>query len=148
MQSTLNQVRQFHDAFNVATATSPYINNEPLNRLRIKLLQEELNELQAALNDRNEVEVLDALCDLQYVLDGAFLALGFAHLKDEAFAAVHASNMSKLDTDGKPLLRSDCKILKGPNFKPVNLHEIIRGKSNVELFAKQEVDNTSTPATT
>lgn len=138
MKTTLAQVQEFHDAFNVATAKIPYINNEPLNRLRVKLLYEEWAELEKALTDRDPVEVLDALCDLQYVLDGAFLAFGMAHLKEEAFAAVHASNMSKLDADGKPLLRADGKILKGPNFKPMDLHSILHGKSEV-LAAIKEV---------
>jgi predicted HAD superfamily Cof-like phosphohydrolase len=40
---------------------------------------------------------------------------------DEAFAEVHRSNMSKLGEDGKPVLREDGKIMKGPNFSPPNL---------------------------
>jgi hypothetical protein len=44
---------------------------------------------------------------------------------DEAFMLVHASNMSKLDDDGKPIRRSDGKILKGPNYKAPDLLDLV-----------------------
>lgn len=122
---SIDQVEQFHKAFGHPVSDAPYINNEPLNRLRMKLLWEELEELQIALDARDTVEVLDALCDLQYVLDGAFLALGFGKVKEAAFTEVHLSNMSKLGEDGKPVLREDQKVLKGPNFREPNLKQFV-----------------------
>lgn len=43
----------------------------------------------------------------------------------EAYRRVHASNMSKLGDDGKPLRREDGKILKGPNYQPPVLDDLI-----------------------
>lgn len=46
--------------------------------------------------------------------------------RDEAFRRVHASNMSKLGPDGKPLRREDGKVLKGPNYMPPVLKDLVR----------------------
>jgi len=83
-------------------------------------LAEELDELKEALAAGDMVETLDALIDLQYVLDGAFLSFGLHGVKTAAFNEVHRSNMSKLGEDGKPIRREgDGKVMKGPNyFKP------------------------------
>jgi predicted HAD superfamily Cof-like phosphohydrolase len=45
----------------------------------------------------------------------------------EAFRRVHASNMSKLGDDGKPILREDGKVLKGPNYKKPYLTDLLEG---------------------
>lgn len=119
-KSTLEQVCEFHETYGLPVEDAPNISDEKTNLLRINLLAEELDELKEALAAGDKVETLDALIDLQYVLDGAFLSLGFHDVKDAAFAEVHASNMSKLGEDGKPIRReSDGKVMKGPNyFKP------------------------------
>jgi len=96
-----------------------------LDQVRVSLLEEEIGELREAVEAGDMVEVLDALCDIQYVLDGAFLEFGLHSVKDAAFAEVQASNMSKLGEDGKPILREDGKILKGPNFRPPNLAQFL-----------------------
>jgi len=38
---------------------------------------------------------------------------------------VHKSNMSKLDDNGQPIYREDGKVLKGPNYKPPNLTDLL-----------------------
>lgn len=43
----------------------------------------------------------------------------------EAFIRVHKSNMSKLDNNGNPVRRDDGKIMKGPNYSPPNLTDIV-----------------------
>lgn len=97
--SYLEMVKQFHEAFGLPVYYNPnQVSNEDFE-LRINLLEEELNELKDAKNgDLNEIKenVLDALCDLQYVLSGAILQLGFKEVFNEAFTAVHKSNMSKV----------------------------------------------------
>jgi predicted HAD superfamily Cof-like phosphohydrolase len=72
------------------------------------------------------VETFDALLDLQYVLDGAFLALGFHRMKDDGLKEVHRSNMSKLGPDGLPVLREDGKVMKGDAFEPPDLASVLR----------------------
>ena len=71
------------------------------------------------------VAYVDAVCDLIYVLAGSLVSFGVD--LDKCFAEVHRSNMSKLGEDGKPIVREDGKILKGPNFTPPDLRSIIYG---------------------
>ena len=119
-KTTLEQVQEFHETYGLPVLDQPSISDEKTNVLRINLLAEELDELKEALEQGDLIETLDALIDLQYVLDGAFLSFGLQHVKDAAFNEVHRSNMSKLGEDGKPIRReSDGKVLKGPDyFKP------------------------------
>lgn len=118
--STLKKVQEFHETYGLPVSQVQDISNAKTNQLRINLLQEEVDELKEALENNDIVEVLDALTDIQYVLDGAYLSFGLQDVKETAFDEVHASNMSKLGADGKPIRReSDGKVLKGPNyFKP------------------------------
>lgn len=124
-KSSLEMVKDFHEAFGHPINEHPFIKDKKLNRLRVNLIQEELFELYHALHTGDEIETFDALCDLQYVLDGAFLALGYGDVKDVGMAEVQRSNMSKLGEDGKPIYREDGKILKGPNFSEPNLAQFI-----------------------
>tara|TARA_B100001750_G_scaffold242988_1_gene257354 strand:+ start:402 stop:809 length:408 start_codon:yes stop_codon:yes gene_type:complete len=125
-QSTLERVKIFHETYGLPVKETPDVSDEKTNRLRINLLQEELDELKDALAAGDIVEVLDALTDLQYVLDGAYLSLGLAHLKEVAFAEVQSSNLSKLGGDGKPIRReSDGKVMKGPNYFAPDLAQFL-----------------------
>lgn len=124
-QSTISQVTEFNLAFGFPIHTRPHLEDESKNTLRLNLIEEELSELKAALAKRDAVATLDALVDLQYVLDGAFLALGFHHVKDAAFAEVHRSNMTKLGDEGKPLKREDGKLLKGDRYEPPQLEQFV-----------------------
>ncbi len=119
-QNTLDQVQEFHETYGLPVEAELNISDAQTKMLRINLLQEELDELKEALDNNDPVETLDALIDLQYVLDGAFLSFGLQGVKEAAFNEVHRSNMSKLGEDGKPIRRmSDGKVMKGPNyFKP------------------------------
>lgn len=85
--------------------------------IRLQLLTEETAELAQAMADRNEVEALDALSDIGYVNCGNYFALGMQNLKRQADAAVHQSNMSKLDDDGKPIIDGSGRVVKGPNYQ-------------------------------
>lgn len=106
-----------------------------LLRFRLTLLGEEYREVQDAANDLIaytldgfgdptdlKANLLKELCDLQYVLDGFFAAFGLD--KATAFDRVHQSNMSKL-VDGAPLRRADGKVMKGPNYQPADLRDIV-----------------------
>lgn len=123
----MERVREFHDAFGVENRDRPHLTDAAIFTLRMRLLREELDELEEGFYDteRREVQVLDALCDLQYVLDGAFLALGFWPVKEAAIAEVHRSNMSKLGPDGKPIYRKDGKVLKSAGYTPPNLDQFV-----------------------
>ncbi|HEY8191105.1 MAG TPA: nucleoside triphosphate pyrophosphohydrolase family protein [Alphaproteobacteria bacterium] len=123
---TLEGVRLFHKTYGLPVKDRPDLSDAKTNQLRINLLQEELDELKEALAAGDAVEALDALTDLQYVLDGAYLSLGLHAVKYTAFEEVQRSNMSKLGEDGKPIRRpEDGKILKGPNFTPPDLQAVV-----------------------
>lgn len=119
-------VLEFHRTYGAPINHEPTINDHELNDMRIALLEEELWELRDSLDDRDKVGVLDALTDLQYVLDGAYLSLGYAQYKDAALREVHRSNMTKLGPDGKPIYRADGKVLKGPNYTPPDLAKVMK----------------------
>ena len=85
--------------------------------LRKTLIREETEELCEALDERDEENVIKEAADLLYVTVGTLVGLVGYSAVEEAFAAVHESNMSKLGPDGKPVYREDGKIIKGPNYK-------------------------------
>ena len=116
-KSTLERVQIFHETYGLPVEDKPTLSDPKTRELRINLLAEEVQELKEALENNDLVEVLDALTDIQYVLDGAYLSFGLQDLKETAFAEVQRSNMSKLGEDGKPIRReSDGKVMKGPNY--------------------------------
>lgn len=81
MKSYLSQVADFHRAFKVSQP-EPIIPTffPATNSLRIELIREELRELQSGITANDRIEVLDALCDTQYVLSGSVLAWGLRSL--------------------------------------------------------------------
>lgn len=119
-KTTLDMVQEFHDTYGLPVEAAQTLGDEKTQALRVNLLEEEVQELKEALEAGDVQETLDALIDIQYVLDGAFLSFGMQHVKQAAFDEVHRSNMSKLGADGKPIRReSDGKVMKGPDyFKP------------------------------
>ena len=70
-----------------------------------------------------EAEALKELADLVYVCYQYAENMGW--LLDEALDRIHKSNMSKLDTEGNPIYREDGKVLKGPNYKPPTLTDLV-----------------------
>lgn len=128
-KTTLEQVQEFHETYGLPVKDAPDLTCEQTNKLRINLIAEELEELQDALADGDIVEVLDALTDLQYVLDGAYLSFGLHDVKEAAFDEVHRSNMSKLGEDGQPIRRpEDGKVMKGPNYFKPDIAQFIKDK--------------------
>lgn len=127
-KTTIEQVQEFHETYGLPVESRQTVSDEKTQALRINLLAEELDELKEALENADLLETLDALIDLQYVLDGAFLSFGLQGVKDAAFAEVHRSNMSKLGEDGKPIRReSDGKVMKGPHYFKPDLAQFIEG---------------------
>ena len=128
-KTTLEQVQEFHETYGLPVRADIDLSCEQTKELRINLLQEELDELKEALAKNDAQETLDALIDLQYVLDGAFLSFGLQAVKDLAFDEVHRSNMSKLGADGKPIRREgDGKVMKGPNYFAPDLGKFVKKK--------------------
>ena len=103
--------------FGQEVKTNPSFSTDKINKLRIDLIREELNELSEAMKNKDLLEVADALTDILYVTYGAGHAFGIN--LDKCFEEVQNSNMSKLDENGKPIYNEHGKVMKGPNyFKP------------------------------
>ena len=92
---SLNQVADFHSLFKHPILSSPTIPSKERCELRVSLIAEELNELKEAIENKDMVEIADALCDIQYVLSGAVLEFGLGDKFVELFDEVQRSNMSK-----------------------------------------------------
>ncbi len=91
----LGDVAEFHRTFHLPILSTPAIPPPERCRLRVNLLEEELQELKEAIVAGDLVEVADALADLQYVLSGAVLEFGLGDKFRGLFEEVHRSNMSK-----------------------------------------------------
>jgi len=103
--------------FGQEVKTNPSFSTDKINKLRIDLIKEELEELTEAMNNKDLLEVADALTDILYVTYGAGHAFGID--LDKCFDEVQNSNMSKLDENGEPIFNDSGKVMKGPNyFKP------------------------------
>jgi|TARA_E500000318_G_scaffold110129_1_gene124789 predicted HAD superfamily Cof-like phosphohydrolase len=124
MASNFIRVMDFMNNFKQEVKYNPEFPDEKVQKLRISLIEEELEELKEAIENKDIVEVADALTDILYVTYGAGAAFGID--LDKCFEEVHNSNMSKLDRDGRPIYREDGKILKGPDYFEPNLEKIVK----------------------
>ena len=115
--SNFNKVGTFMKTFGQEAKTKPSFSSDKINKLRIDLIKEELDELQEAMKNNDLLEVADALTDILYVTYGAGHAFGIN--LDKCFNEVQNSNMSKLGENGEPIYNQSGKVMKGPNyFKP------------------------------
>ncbi|MBD1162691.1 nucleoside triphosphate pyrophosphohydrolase family protein [Pelagibacterales bacterium SAG-MED12] len=115
--SNFNKVGTFMKTFGQEVKDKPAFSTDKINKLRIDLIKEELEELTEAMKNNDLLEVADALTDILYVTYGAGHAFGID--LDKCFEEVQNSNMSKLDENGKPIYNESGKVMKGPNyFKP------------------------------
>jgi len=148
----LNLVADFHKTFKHPILFEPTIPAGTRCELRVALLAEELKELEAAIQNKDIVEVADALCDIQYVLSGAILEFGLGNKFKKLFEEVQRSNMSKACTteeeakatvdyyfkkDGTECYyqkegslwliyrTSDNKTIKSINYSPADLESIV-----------------------
>ena len=115
--SNFNKVKTFMETFGQQVKTKPSFSTNKINSLRFDLIKEELEELKEAMENKDLLEVADALTDILYVTYGAGHAFGID--LDKCFEEVQSSNMSKLGEDGKPIYNESGKVMKGPKyFKP------------------------------
>jgi len=115
--SNFKKVGVFMKTFGQEVKNKASFSSDKINRLRIDLIKEELDELNDAMKNRDLLEVADALTDILYVTYGAGHAFGID--LDKCFDEVQNSNMSKLDKNGKPIYNEAGKVMKGPSyFKP------------------------------
>ena len=115
--SNFSKVGTFMKTFGQEVKDKPAFSSDKINKLRIDLIKEELEELIEAMKNNDLLEVADALTDILYVTYGAGHSFGID--LDKCFEEVQNSNMSKLNENGKPIYNVSGKVMKGPNyFKP------------------------------
>ena len=117
MPTNFENVKLFMKTFGQEVKNKPSFSADKINSLRYDLIKEELEELKIAMENKDLLEVADALTDILYVTYGAGHAFGID--LDKCFEEVQNSNMSKLGEDGKPIYNESGKVMKGPKyFKP------------------------------
>ena len=118
------QAKEFRKKYNLVSSA-----DRKTRAVQHKIIVEEFKEFLEAegmlfMHGRNHQEhALKELADLVYVCYQYAENMGW--LLDEALNRVHISNMSKLGEDGKPIYRDDGKVLKGPNYKPPELSDLV-----------------------
>jgi len=127
MKDKIQKRIEFNNAFGVSEQSPELIS---------KLLNEEVEEYLKAASENDEVEIADAAADILYILIGLIIKHGLVDKIDDIYNEVHASNMSKLDNDGKPIIngvngfddsRPAGKVLKSKNFIEPNIAGILNG---------------------
>ena len=121
--SNFDDVKTFMKTYGQEVNTKPSFPDEKIVKLRYNLIKEELDELSVAIEEKDIVEVADALTDLLYVVYGAGHSWGID--LDKCFKEVQRSNISKLGIDGKPIYNEHGKVMKGPNYSKPNLKKFI-----------------------
>ena len=122
--TNFEKVGIFMKTFGQEVKLDPSLSTDKINKLRLSLIREELEELSDAMNKKNLLEVADALTDILYVTYGAGHAFGIN--LDKCFNEVQNSNMSKLDENGKPIYNEHGKVMKGPNYFKPDLNKFIK----------------------
>ena len=124
--NAIDAVKEFNEAFKIKYSKNQKADlDESTIKLRYRLMQEENDEYLEAARKKDLVEIADALGDKLYILCGTILAHGLQDKIEEVFDEIQRSNMSKLSADGKPVIREDGKILKGPNYFRPNIKSIL-----------------------
>ena len=122
--TNFEKVGLFMKTFGQEVKTKASFPSDKIKKLRIDLIEEELNELKDAINKKDLKETIDALTDILYVTYGAGHAFGVN--LDKCFEEVQNSNMSKLSEDGKPIYNENGKVMKGPNYFKPNLNQFLK----------------------
>lgn len=138
MTNELSKVKEFMAACGQEVNAVPTMPDEATRQLRHSILVEEVMELQYA---ETNIDALDAITDILYVLLGTAHAYGLGDKLEAAFNEVHRSNMTKVMPDGKVLKREDGKILKPDTYEKPNLQKVFELQENtVEWWLNQIAD--------
>ncbi len=126
MTDEQQMVAEFHETFDIAVETVPRVPDEATRSLRVRLIQEEFDELQEALGQRDAAAVAKELADLLYVVYGTAVSCGID--MEPVFREVHRSNMSKIGGHK----RADGKWVKPPTYSPARIEPILASQSGKE----------------
>ena len=121
--TNFEKVGLFMKTFGQEVKKKSSFGTEKINKLRVSLINEELEEFKEAIKNNDLKEAADALTDILYVTYGAGFAYGIN--LDKCFKEVQRANMSKLGQDGKPIYNEKGKVMKGPNYSEPNLKQFV-----------------------
>lgn len=126
------ELKEFHKGFGYPTPNTPTL--EANYNLRHTLIKEELDEYLEACDNKDIIEIADAIGDMLYLVLGAAVEHGINI--EPVFDEIHRSNMSKLE-NGEVIRRNDGKVLKGSNYFPPNIKKALFDNT-VKAFTCQE----------
>ena len=119
MNDAQQMVQEFHEQFDIHVAKTPSVPDDTTQTLRNRLIQEEFEEFQEAMQSEDLSAMAKELADLLYVVYGTAVSLGID--MEPVFKEVHRSNMSKIGG----YKREDGKWVKPPTYSPASLDAII-----------------------
>lgn len=117
-------VEEFHRKFDIATANRPTEIGEDTKRLRVRLIQEEFDELKESMEAGNLAALAKEMADLLYVVYGTAVSYGID--MEPVFREVHRSNLSKVGG----YKRADGKWVKPPTYSPADIQPIIEAQAD------------------
>ena len=122
--SNFQKVKVFMETFGQEVKEKTEFPDSKTTELRYNLIKEELDELRDAIDQKDIIEIADALTDILYVTYGAGHAFGID--LDKCFNEVQESNMSKLAENNTPIYNENGKVMKGPNYFKPNLNQFLK----------------------
>ena len=116
-------VEEFHRKFDLRAEPVPVILDEETRRLRVRLIQEEFDEVKEALAREDLACIAKELADLLYVIYGTAVSCGID--MDPVFREVHRSNLSKVGG----YKRGDGKWVKPATYSPAQIAPILNSQT-------------------
>lgn len=133
----LAKVLDFHEAFDLPREPVPTAQvGDVVAQLRVRLLREEVDEFAVATDRGDVVGIADALADIVYVAYGSAVTYGID--LDAVIREVHRANMSKLDLNGRPVMREDGKVMKSSRYTPPDVPTVLADQ--LALFETNDHD--------
>lgn len=112
-------VEEFHKKFDILVQAGPTEASEDTKRLRIRLIQEEFDELKESMAEGNLAALAKEMADLLYVVYGTAVSYGID--MEPVFREVHRSNLSKVGG----CKREDGKWVKPPTYSPAKIEPLL-----------------------
>lgn len=137
MTGEQSMVEEFHRKFDILVHKSPAIPAEATKELRVRLIQEEFDELKEAMTQENLVAVAKEMADLLYVVYGTAVSYGID--MEAVFQEVHRSNLSKIGG----YKRADGKWVKPSTYSPASLEPILDAQREHAMTGELSVPGTS-----
>jgi predicted HAD superfamily Cof-like phosphohydrolase len=130
MRDEQAMVEEFHHKFSILAQATPTDLNEETKRLRVRLIEEEFDELKEAMAGGDLAAVAKEMADLLYVVYGTAVSYGID--MDPVFREVHRSNMSKVGG----YKREDGKWVKPATYSPARIEPILAEQAPVQSEAR------------